>query len=266
MKATIGVSGDLGAIYASGLPRLQRVLDALAPGYVLVGGVAVQYWLTIRPVHGFAVRPTADIDIGVDRVAIGSLGSKQVVRPLLDAEGFRNVEGDEEFRFRGSTDAGPLVLDVLVAKGASRSKPPLAEEGLSSVAAPGLAYAFSRGPVPGEIEFQGARSSANLEAQFPTLDAAFVMKAALVESGVRTQPNRVRSDTADAVLLAAALVTDEVAHDALARNRKRSDVARAIKWFKRSFGSDESLAASRLIDAYDSNDAVELAMDVAGRL
>jgi hypothetical protein len=267
MRATVGISPELAAIYADSLPVLQRVLDSLDEGYVLVGGIAVQYWLTVRPVRGFPVRPTADIDVGIDRMVIGSTGDRTVLRPLLDTEGFRNEQGDEEFRFRRKTAAGSLVLDIVVAPGASRETPPLAEMGMPSVAAPGLAYAFIRGPVRGEIEFNSAGGGSNLlVGWFPALDAAFVLKAALVESGVRTRPDRVQTDTSDAVLLAAAMLADEGALATFREHASRSEVKRATKWFKGAFATSESIGSNRLRKTYRSEEAVELAMDIAERL
>jgi len=52
--------------------------------------------------------------------------------------------GEDGFRFEKHLQHGSILVDLLIAKGASRSKPPILEKGIETIAAPGLAYALSR--------------------------------------------------------------------------------------------------------------------------
>lgn len=97
------------------------------------------------------------------------------------------------------------------------------------------------------------------------LDAAYVMKAALSASGQRTRADRQQTDTVDAVMLAAACLGDDAAMDAVAENRRRSDVRAAVKWIAEKFASPTS-AASRRVERYAGGpEGAQWAVDVAQR-
>jgi hypothetical protein len=183
-----------------GLPLLSPALDELGDGALLIGGLAVAAWLDARPV-GLPFRPTRDVDLGIDRRGLRITRDRQVVGPLLRALEFWPGYNEEEFRFARETSAGLFVVDCLVAKGASREQPPIVEPGISSLAAPGLAYALTRGPVPLRIILV-AEERRSIELRTCTLDSLFVMKAALTAGGERARRDRQITDTTDAVMLA----------------------------------------------------------------
>jgi hypothetical protein len=186
------------------------------------------------------IRLTGDVDVGVNRRELGLTSRERRLTPLLEANGFKGGYEGEDFRF--SKQLGPgrdtFVVDVMVAPGASRLNPPIVERGVSSMAAPGLAYALVRGPTEMQIRFP----SDVFGLPVVTLDAAFVMKAALVQSGYRTRPDLRVTDTADAAMLAAACAADKDAVEALREHRARSDV-------KAAFRCLEKLARARSAEA-----------------
>jgi hypothetical protein len=171
------------------------------------------------------VRQTPDVDLGIDRRELGLSSTNSRIRPMLEAAEFEPGYGGEEFRF--AKKVGPnqqtFVVDFLLAAGASRADPPILERGIRSLAAPGLAYALFRGPT--EIDIRFATDLFRLP--LVSLDSAFVMKAALVQSGARQRPDRRTTDTADAAMLTAACAEDADAVEALKTHRRRSDVKTA---------------------------------------
>jgi hypothetical protein len=54
------------------------------------------------------------------------------------------------------------------------------EKGVVTLAAPGLTYAIARRPYFVDVEFVAEDTTTALELPLPTLDAAFVLKGALV--------------------------------------------------------------------------------------
>jgi hypothetical protein len=247
-----------------GLPLVAPALAELGTGALLIGGLATAAWLAANPV-GFPARATRDLDLGIDRKALGITRHRRVVGPLLRGLDFEPGFGGEEFRFVRNTEAGDFVVDLLVAKGASRERPPLVESGISSLAAPGLAYAFARGPVPIRIVLLGEeRREVTLETI--TLDAAFVMKAALVASGERSRADRRITDTADAVMLAAACAADPTAVAALGKNAQRSEVKAALGWIADRFDSPRASIPRRFAQHTGEDDAAEWAVGVARSL
>jgi hypothetical protein len=84
-----------------------------------------------------------------------------------------------------------------------------------------------------------------LELPLPTLDAAFVLKGALVESGVRTRPDRRRRDRVDAIMLAAACLTDDEALEAL-RQVPNKEARRALRWLAERVTHAESPVAEAI--------------------
>jgi hypothetical protein len=134
-------------------------------------------------------------------------------------------------------------VDLLVASGASRADPPQVEAGIPSVAAPGLAYGLLRGAVPVSVALVDGSVVDEVVLRLPQLDAAFVMKANLVE--VRAKPGKVETDTVDATMLAALCLDDPGAVSALAKFQKRSDVKRALA-FLDSIDDPRGRAARRV--------------------
>jgi len=243
---------------------------ALRGHVLLVGGLMARTWLHLRPVEDIRPRATADVDLGVDRRGLRLTSSSEKVRPLLQDQGYRPLGGDEGFRFQKNVAQGEaLIIDVFVAKGASREEPPLLEKGLVTLAAPGLTYALERGPHFVEVDFADAGWITTVELPLPTLDAAFVLKGALAASGVRSRPDRRDSDRIDALLLAAACLNDHEAVSALARARNREALA-ALAWL-RSSAADPRSAVARTLDRYLGEvhaveGGAEWAADVATRL
>jgi hypothetical protein len=244
------------------------VLGPLGRGAVVIGGFATRLWLIARPID-VPARVTADVDLGIDKHELRLYSDRLRVRPLLEEHGFANAPSDEALRF--TKVVGPrrerFVVDLLAAKGQSRADPPVIEPGLSSVAAPGLAYALRRGPVEVEIIFGG--DDAGVPVQLIRLDAAFVMKAALCAEGIRQRPDRRRSDTIDAMLLAAACLEDEQAKGSLATNRGKGEVRVALRWLEERFKTSRTKEARRVAEYLDEvgrTDGGEWAADRAARL
>ena len=210
-------------------------------------------WLHIRPVEEIPPRATADVDLGVDRRGLGLTSSTARVRPLLEDRGYESRGGDEGFRFEKSLgDGATMIVDVFVAKGASREEPPLLEKGVVTLAAPGLTYALDRGPYFVDIDFVDRESTTTVELPLPTLDAAFVLKGALAASGVRMRPDRRERDRVDAVMLAAACASDPHAVAAL-RSTSNKEARRAIEWLQTSVASPAS-AVARTLGSYLSDE------------
>jgi len=263
LEFEIEVSSPADCLLYEGIPLIAPALDALGTGALLIGGLATAAWLSAHPV-GIAPRATRDLDLGIDRQTLRITRSRRVVGPILQAADFTPGFGGEEFRFARETPQGDFVVDCLVARGASRREPPLVEAGMSSLAAPGLAYAIGRGPVPLHIVLRGAeRRQATLNTI--TLDAAFVMKAALSASGVRTRPDRRIADTADAIMLAAACADQPGAIAALRSNRRQSEVRAAVNWLDDRFGSERAVGPRRFGE-YAGEAAGSWAFDVARRM
>jgi hypothetical protein len=263
LRCEIDVRSGADRLLYEGLPLLAPVLDELGDGALLIGGLATAVWLTARPV-GLPVRATRDIDLGIDRRALGITRERTPVKPLLRKHEFDPGYAGEEFRFARKTSAGTFVVDLLVAPGASRARPPIVEPGLSSLAAPGLAYAFLRGPVPLELVLTQAEPRV-FALRTIHLDAAFVMKASLVASGERPRADRRTTDTVDAVMLAAACTAEPDAMAQLAAHGRRSDVTAALAWIKSQFGSPRSAASRRVSEHVGSDNGGLWAVDVARR-
>ncbi|HEX8647792.1 MAG TPA: hypothetical protein VF715_12905 [Thermoleophilaceae bacterium] len=224
------------------------MLRELGRGAVVIGGFATRIWLIARPI-AIPARATADVDLGIDRHELRLYSDRPRVRPLLEERGFENAPSDETLRFTKVVGARKerFVVDLLAAKGQSRKHPPVIEPGLSSVAAPGLAYALGRRPVAAEVVF--GQDESGVAVQLVRLDGAFVMKAALCSEGLRQRPDRRRSDTIDAILLAAACLEDDEATAALARNRNKSEVRAALRWLDQRFRTPRTKEARR-VEAY----------------
>lgn len=117
-------------------------------------------------------------------MALGLHGNRTLIAGLLRAQGFLPGYNGEAFRFVHETSAGDFVVDLLVAPGASRANLPIVEPGIPTLAAPGLAYALLRGAAPLQLVIGGQTQRA-FKLRTTQLDAAFVLKAALVATGVR---------------------------------------------------------------------------------
>lgn len=263
----IRIEGKADRLLVKGLKEIEPVLDALRGSVVLIGGLMVRIWLNAQPPE-LPVRATADIDLGVDRRSLRLASSSQKVAPLLKDRGFEPgaVDPEELFRFGKELEGETLVVDVLVAPGSSREEPPLLEQGISTLAAPGLAYALLRGIRHVDVEFDDGSQVADLTLPLPTLDAAFVLKAALAESGVRRRADRRRVDTVDSLLLAAALLekADDLA--ILREHQRRSDVRKALRWLNTSFSKRDSVGSARVAEYFSGEFGIEIDRDYGVRI
>lgn len=141
-RAAIGVTGPADRLLATGLNDLRPVLEGLRGHVLVVGGLMAGVWLHLRPVGDIPARATADIDLGIDRRGLRLTADSVRVQPLLEDREYTPLGGDDGFRFRKEFGPGEtLLVDVFIAKGASRARPPLLERGLATLAAPGLTYA-----------------------------------------------------------------------------------------------------------------------------
>lgn len=265
-RAVIAVSGEADRLVADGLEELRPVLAGLRRGVLIIGGLMTRIWLHARPI-GVPARATADVDLGIDRRALGLVGDRKVVEPLLRAAGFEPRLGNEEFRFEKDLDGRTFPVDLGIAPGGSREEPPVLEHGMTTIAVPGLAYAMQR-RTSITTEFLDRGHSRSFDLPVPTLDAAFVLKGALVASGVRRRADRRQRDTVDAISLAAACANDSPSMEALGTSEKRSDVRDAVGWIREAFSSPRSAAAARVEAHFDEEgiaDAAEWAVAVAGR-
>jgi hypothetical protein len=118
---------------------------------------------------------------------------------------------------------------------------------VATLAAPGLTYAFARHPYFVDVEFVDGDTTTALELPLPTLDAAFVLKGALVESGVRTRADRRRRDRVDAIMLAAACLSDGEALQAL-RQAQNKEARDALRWLAERVTHAESPVAETIGD------------------
>lgn len=262
LRYEIVVAGAADRLLYDGLPRLQPVLDRLGSRALLIGGLATAAWLEARPV-GLAPRATRDVDLGIDRLGLGLRRGEATIAPLLREQEFAPGFGGEDFPFSYDTERGPFIVDLFVARGASRDEPPIVEAGLETLAAPGLAYAIARGAVPLTVvlDLDGEKRTSSMHTT--TLDAAFVMKASLIASGVRTQPDKRITDTADAIMLAAACAADPIAMAALAEHGTHSEAKKAINWVAEQFTSPTSAAARRMARHVGDDVGATWAVDAA---
>jgi hypothetical protein len=261
LRCEIAVVGEADRLLYEGLPLLMPVLDELDDGALLIGGLATTAWLLNRPV-GMPTRATRDVDLGMNRAVLGLQGDRALVANLLKKHHFEPGYAGEAFRFSRSTESGEFVVDLLVAPGASRSDPPIVEPGIPTLAAPGLAYAIRRGPLALELRVT-AEESRSFLLRTVQLDAAFVLKAALVASSIRMRPDRRITDTVDAIMLAAACTADQDCMRELAIYRGRSDVKDATGWIASGFSSPESAAARRISAHFEDPAGAEWAVRVS---
>jgi hypothetical protein len=242
----IAVAGPTDRLLLAGLRRVSPVLDELGPGAMIIGGLMVRLWLHARPID-LPARATPDIDLGIDKRVLRISGTKRVIGPLLEEHGFEPGYRGEPFRyFRNEEGLGTIIVDLVIARDASRRDPPLLEHRMETVRAPGLVYAQLRQPVALRLRFVDGGSTFELEVHTARLDAAFVLKAALAQSGLRTQPDRLQSDSVDAIMLAAACLRDPESLEALSSNRARGDVRKALRWIEHAFRSPTAVGARRM--------------------
>lgn len=243
-RALIAASGAADRLLIAGLEDLRPVLAELRGSVLLVGGLMARIWLHLRPVEDLAPRATADIDLGIDRHRLRLTASSERVRPLLEARDYEPLPGEDGFRFRKRYGEHEILLvDLFIAKGASRDEPPILEKGVSTLAAPGLAYALARGPAFADVRFADAGRTTEIELPLPSLDAAFVLKGSLAASGVRTRPDRVQRDRVDAIMLAAACLQDAEARNAL-REATGKEPRDALRWLERAADDGSPVAAT----------------------
>jgi hypothetical protein len=245
------------------------VLEELGAGALVIGGLMVRLWLHLRAID-MPVRATPDIDLGINKRTLRISGTKRVVDPLLREHGFSPGYAGEPFRYsKDLAGLGPIIVDVVIAPGASREDPPLLESGLETVGAPGLAYAQLRGPVVTDVKFVDGDDIAEFSLRIPHLDAALVLKAALAQSGVRTRPDRVQSDSVDAIMLAATCAGEPASLAALGQHRGRRDVRKALRWIDDAFRSPTAAGANRMerhVKEQGGNGGGEWAHRTAGAL
>jgi hypothetical protein len=246
----IDVSGPADRLMFEGLPHLQPVIDELGDSAMLIGGLAATAWIGASDI-GLPMRATRDVDLGIDRRGLRLTANRRKVVPLLRDSGFESIGGDASFRFVKETSAGEFIVDLLVAPGSSRAHPPILERGLTTFPAPGLAYAILRRPKPLNLTVTHGRTERRFKLPIVTLDSAFVMKAVLTSSH-RLRPDRRITDTADAVMLAAACTRDKDGLAALRKHRRRKDVREAIRWMTTSFATEATAAARRVEQHFEA--------------
>lgn len=240
----IDASGPADRLMFEGLPHLQPVIDELGDGAMLIGGLAATAWIGASDI-GLPMRATRDVDLGIDRRTLRLSANRRKVVPLLQKHGFESLGGDAQFRFVKETVAGEFLVDLLVAPGSSRADPPILEADLTTLSAPGLAYAILRHPETLALTIACEGGARRFKLPIVVLDSAFVMKAALTASH-RLRPDRRITDTTDAVMLAAACTGDNPGMAALREHRRRKDVREAIHWMTESFESERTAAARRV--------------------
>lgn len=240
----IEVTSPADRLLFEGLPHLQPVLESLGSGAMLIGGLAATAWIGASDVD-LPMRATRDVDLGIDRRGLRLTASRSKVVPLLRKAGFESMGGNASFRFVKEMPAGEFIVDLLVAPGSSRSDPPVLEEGLTSLPAPGLAYAILRRPQMLALTIAHEGKERQFDLPIVSLDSAFVMKAVLTASR-RLRPDRRITDTADAVMLAAACAKDKEAITALGQHHRRKDVREATRWVTSSFETTTTAAARRV--------------------
>jgi hypothetical protein len=243
-KLTIRVAGPADRLLLAGMTALQPIVDELADGVLLIGGLATTAWAQSGPAD-LPVRATRDVDLGINRRALGLTSTSRRIQTLLERHGFHRRPDDENFRYRRQTESGEFLLDLLLPKDASRDDPPIIEAGIDSVAAPGLAYAIRRGAARLDLTLVTDEDSHRFTLPIATLDAMLVMKAGLLADGTRAQTDRRITDTFDAVVLAAACTHDHEALRALAHAKGR-EAARAMRWLRSSFPAADALAPRRV--------------------
>jgi len=256
-KVVLSVAGDADRLVAAALSDLDPVLSQLQGRVLIVGGLMQRIWLHLRPVTGIAPRATADIDLGIDKKGLRLTADSQRIGPLLEERGYEAHPGEDGFRFEKALEQGSILVDLLIAKGASRSEPPILEKGIATIAVPGLAYAFSRPPVLVEVTFGDGHDITVVTVPMPTLDAAFVLKAALV--GVRTRPDRLERDTVDALMLAGACASDADAVGSLADGESQSrEVRQSLALLEEGFDIPERAQARRVIGYLERERGIEI--------
>jgi hypothetical protein len=257
-RVRIEVDGKADRLLVKALHEVQPILETLRGSILVIGGLMVRIWLHVEPPE-LPVRATADIDLGVDRHGLGLASKDQKITPLLKSYGFKPgaVDPDERFRFGKELEGETVVVDVLVAPGSSREEPPLLERGVRSLAAPGLAYALRRGSIEQSVDFYEGGTASTFTLPLPTLDAAFVLKAALAESGVRGRLDRRRVDSVDSILLAAALLANAEALSALREHQGRSDVRKALRWLATAFSGRDSIGVVRVTEYFSDEFGID---------
>ncbi len=246
----IDVTGPADRLLFEGLPHLQPVIDDLGDGAMLIGGLAATAWIGASDI-GLPMRATRDVDLGIDRRGLRLTASQSKVVPLLRDNGFESMGGNASFRFVKETPAGEFIVDLLVAPGSSRADPPILEEGLTTFSAPGLAYAILRRPKSLALTVAHRKAEREFKLPIVSLDSAFVMKAVLTASR-RLRPDRRITDTADAVMLAAACASDETCMAALRQHQRRKDVREAVHWITESFATEMTASARRVERHFES--------------
>jgi hypothetical protein len=227
----------------AGLAELRPLLARLGNSVLIVGGLMTRIWVHARPDGGVPARATADVDLGIDKRALGLTGDSKLIEPMLEDAGFEKGLGDNAFKFTRELPEGEFEVDVMVPSGQSKEEPPIVEPGVPTIAVPGLMYAHIRGTCLVRVEFVDDASVVVFDLPLPRLDAAFVMKAALVAKGLRI--SQLSVDTADAIVLAALSLRDDEAHHALRMYSSRSDVKAALD-FLRAMSSSTAASARRI--------------------
>lgn len=271
-ELSVVAAGPADQVIVRGLIDLKPVLEALDEGLLVVGGLMTYFWLSYEA-SDLPVRQTGDIDLGLDRRALHLTATSSRIAPLLRENDFEpySASGRPTSRFYKDLGEGmTIIVDLMIAPGASRTQPPQIESGIPTIAAPGLAYAFERGRCDFSVTFHVDGTDHTVMLPLPQLDAAFVMKGALMQSGTRAKVSKARTDTVDAITLASACAANDEAVGAIGENRKRSDVKKALRWLESSFADERSLAARRVgehfAETHGQDDRDHWAVEVAREL
>jgi hypothetical protein len=95
-------------------------------------------WLYLRPVEDISPRATADVDLGIDRQGLGLTATTERVRPLLEAQQYTALPGDQGFRFRKRFGDGEALPSTSSSPRARPAKSrPCSKRGWSRLPHPG---------------------------------------------------------------------------------------------------------------------------------
>lgn len=245
-RAVIAVTSDADRVLAAALGDLGPVLTELRGSVLVVGGLMQRIWLELRPVEGIAPRATADVDLGIDRKSLQLTASSERVGPLL-TERVQTACGRGRLPLREGTRARVDDRRLVRGQGGLSRRAADPGEGDRDPGGARLGVRPDQADGHGGVGARRGTGSTVVEVPLPSLDAAFVLKAALVASGVRLRPDRRERDTVDAVMLAAVCASDSAAVHALAEGSGRSEVKRALALLREGLGRADRAAARRVV-------------------
>lgn len=134
---------------------------------LILGAWMTRIWILLaRP--DMRVRATSDVDVGFDP----AVGYVEDARRALEEKGYVQDAGDYRFRFSRLTDAGVLIVDLLIdQERASGLEPALPVFGVAAAA---------RATVDVSMRVAGIGQG---EVRVPTLDGAFLLRALALTGG-----------------------------------------------------------------------------------